>query len=125
VSAHAEHHHASAPRTYRRILLALFALTVITVGASTIEFGPLNVVIALSIASVKGSLVALYFMHLRDDRPMNAIIFLSGVVFLGVFLIFCLIDTGARGYVRPVMRTAPEVTQTAPLQPQQPAVHQP
>src|SRR5688500_7049880 len=80
-----EHHVHGGPRTYALVLGALLLLTVITVGASMINFGSnmTNVIIALLIASIKASLVALFFMHLRWDKPMSAVIFCSSLFFLG------------------------------------------
>ena len=76
------------------MLAALLVLTVITVLASTIHWGSgmANVIIAMIIASIKGSLVALFFMHLRWDKPMTSIIFCSTLFFLGLFLIGCYTD---------------------------------
>lgn len=87
-------------RTYRNVLAALLVFTVITVLAAGVNFGSGNVVIALAIATTKASLVALYFMHLRHDKPMSAVIFLGGLFALGVFLMLCFLDTGAREVVR-------------------------
>ena len=47
----------------------------------------------MGVATVKGTLVALYFMHLRWDRPFNSIIFVGSLLFLGIFLGFALLDT--------------------------------
>jgi cytochrome c oxidase subunit 4 len=71
------------------------------------DFGPVNVLIALTIATIKASLVALFFMHPRHDRPMDAVIFLSGLAFLALFLTLCIVDTDARDVVRPskIVRT--------------------
>lgn len=95
------HAHASSAKTYTKVLATLVALTVITVLAAGVNFGSANAVIALVIASIKASLVALFFMHLRHDKPMNAIIFVCGLVFLSVFLIMCVIDTDSRDVVHP------------------------
>ena len=95
--------HVTSPATYRRILAALLALTVITVLAAGIDFGTGNAVIALAIATVKASLVALFFMHLRHDRPMNAIIFVAGVTMLGIFLLLTYVDVGTRASDKPVL----------------------
>ena len=80
-----------------RLLLAVFAallvLTLITVAVSYFNFGPFNLIVALSIATVKAALVALWFMHLRYDSGLNAFIFLLGVVFLGLFLIIAMLDS--------------------------------
>lgn len=94
-----EHDHAG---TYLRTLLTLLVLTALTVGAAYIDFGAGNVVIALTIASIKASLVALFFMHLRYDKPVNAIIAMCGFLFLGIFLMFTLIDFDSRDALRPV-----------------------
>ena len=90
-------------KIYGTILAALMTLTVITVAASYVHFGSgmINVVIALGIATMKASLVALFFMHLRWDKPMNGIILLTGLAFLSVFLFFCFIDADTRDVVRP------------------------
>jgi cytochrome c oxidase subunit IV len=93
--------HITAPGAYRKVLGTLLALTIITVLAAGVNFGAGNVVIALVIASIKASLVALFFMHLRHDKPMSAVILVSGLAMLGIFLIFCIVDTGARGQLRP------------------------
>ena len=50
---------------------------------------------------VKASLVALFFMHLRWEKPMNAIIFCSTLFFLGLFLIGCYTDTVSRPHLEP------------------------
>ena len=90
--------HTHAVGTYTLVLLGLLALTVITVAAAGINFGSSsgNVVIALVIATVKASLVAMFFMHLRYDKPVNVVIFLSGVLLLALFLILSLVDQQTR-----------------------------
>lgn len=96
-----EHAHpVTSPKTYALVLLALLVLTVITVQASYIDFGAWNTVVALIIASAKGSLVALFFMHLRHDR-FNAVIFVGGLLFLAIFLIWTLFDIATRQPVLP------------------------
>ena len=79
------------------VLLAVFAaltdLTVATVAVSWVNLGNWNLVVALGIATLKASLVALYFMHLRYDNPFYALIFVTALVFLGVFLCLTLLDT--------------------------------
>ncbi|HCD99836.1 MAG TPA: cytochrome oxidase subunit IV, partial [Armatimonadetes bacterium] len=82
-------HPVTGPKTYGLVLLALLVLTVITVQASYFDFGAWNTVVALIIASAKGSLVALFFMHLRHDK-FNAVIFVGGLLFLAIFLIWTL-----------------------------------
>ena len=73
--------------------LALLVLTVATVWAATFDFGAGNIWIALAIAVLKGSLVVLFFMHLRYDRPFNGIVFVTSLAFVALFITFALTDT--------------------------------
>lgn len=106
---HQEHHVHGGPKLYAAVLGALLFLTVVTVGASMIDFGGgmANVVIAMLIASIKASLVALFFMHLRWEGKMNAIIFCSTLFFLGLFLIGCYTDNINRPALEPTNLKAP------------------
>ena len=97
------HSYASEARTYGLVLAGLLVFTAITVAAAGIHFETpaINVVVALGIATAKASLVALFFMHLRHDKPINALVFLTGLVFLGLFLTLSLIDMQTRLPVQP------------------------
>jgi cytochrome c oxidase subunit 4 len=55
--------------------------------------GPLTLWVALLIAGVKAALVALYFMHLRWDRPLNGIIMAISIGFVIMFVGGALTDT--------------------------------
>ncbi|HTB10716.1 MAG TPA: cytochrome C oxidase subunit IV family protein [Bryobacteraceae bacterium] len=89
--------------TYLKTLIALLILTGTTVGASYIHFGSgaANVVVALTIATVKATLVALFFMHLLHDKPVNGLIAAAGFIFLGLFLMFTLLDFDTRENPQP------------------------
>ncbi len=86
----------------------------------------MNTVVAILIASIKGSLVALFFMHLRHDK-FNAVIFILGLFFLAVFLIFTLFDVSTRTSVLPVNLKQPvQAFPGAPLnKPIRPSTGQP
>jgi cytochrome c oxidase subunit 4 len=73
----------------------LLLLTLITVAVAGFNLGRFNLEIALAIATVKASLVLLYFMHMRYDRPMNAIVFIAALLFVMLFVSIALIDTQA------------------------------
>jgi cytochrome c oxidase subunit 4 len=96
--AHHEHDLSHEPAVYMRTLVMLLILTILTVVAAGIHFGSgtANVVIALTIATIKASLVALFFMHLAHDKPVNGIIAVGGFIFLGLFLLFTFLDVGTR-----------------------------
>jgi cytochrome c oxidase subunit 4 len=56
-------------RTYMMVFASLGALTIITVAVSYLHLAtPAAIAVALAVALVKGSLVALYFMHLIDEE---------------------------------------------------------
>ena len=109
MSTHTEH--VENPRAealkYIATLVTLLILTAITVGASYINFGSGNVVIALTIATIKGIIVALIFMHLLHDKPVNAVIAVAGFIFLGIFLLFDFLDVDSRTNPQPTNLHAP------------------
>ena len=74
-------------RTYLVVFAALAALTVLTVAVSYLDLatGP-RVALALLIAVVKGSLVAMFFMHLLDERKAVYWILILTVVFFVVLM---------------------------------------
>jgi cytochrome c oxidase subunit 4 len=72
---------------------ALLGLTVVTVVTSRMDLGPMNVVLALAIASLKATLVAMFFMHLRYEHRFQTVIFLGALLFVVVFLGFVVFDT--------------------------------
>lgn len=56
---------------YLRVFAALLVLTGVTVGASYFHLvAPLAITVALVIATLKGSLVVSFFMHLVGERPV-------------------------------------------------------
>ena len=75
--------------------LGLLVLTWITVVVAGIDLGEANIYIALAIAALKGSLVSLFFMHLRWDRPFNGIILVGSICFVALFLALAMTDTAA------------------------------
>ncbi|RJP20245.1 MAG: cytochrome-c oxidase [Deltaproteobacteria bacterium] len=83
-------------RTYLAVFGALLCLTVATVLVSYADLGILNVVVALLIASLKASLVALYFMHLRGESRLVWGFALTPIAFLLLILFGTLVDTQLR-----------------------------
>ena len=72
---------------------ALLVLTAITVAVRYIDVGEFNMVIALGVAVIKATLVALFFMHLKWDRPFNLLTFVGSMVFVILMMAFCMMDT--------------------------------
>ena len=82
------HPQLSKHPNYFGIFGALTVLTALEVG---VTFIPLpRILVLLPIALAKAALVAMYFMHLKTDRPIFRYIFLFGIL-IGGILIFSLI----------------------------------
>ncbi|HEY5765066.1 MAG TPA: cytochrome C oxidase subunit IV family protein [Candidatus Deferrimicrobiaceae bacterium] len=87
------HSGSSGTRTYVAVWGALIVLTGVTVLVSYVHLGMMNVVVALIIASVKASLVALYFMHLRTESRLVWGFALTPIFFLVLIIAGTLSDT--------------------------------
>jgi cytochrome c oxidase subunit 4 len=87
------HGTTGARRTYFAVYAALVALTVITVLVSYVHLGMMNVVVALLIASGKASLVALFFMHLKEESRLVWGFALVPIFFLTLIILGTLSDT--------------------------------
>ncbi|HZU84409.1 MAG TPA: cytochrome C oxidase subunit IV family protein [Polyangiaceae bacterium] len=93
----AVHVHIASSRFYWGVFAALIVLTVLTVRVSYYDFGQANIVIAVLIATLKASLVAAFFMHLRHDKLFNTVAFLGSFLFLAIFILLTYDDLGTRG----------------------------
>ena len=73
-------------RVYITVFVALMVLTVITVAISYLHLStPMAVTVALLVATVKGSLVACYFMHLISEKKLiYAVLALTVVFFIAL-----------------------------------------
>ena len=92
----------AAPRVHivpLRILFAVFitliGLTVLTVGVTYLDLGSSALWVAIVIAGLKATLVALFFMHLRYDWVFHGFIFLGAILFVILFIGLALMDTQA------------------------------
>ena len=77
------------------VWLALLAGTVITVAVAGVDLGTFNLGIAMAIAGAKATLVVLYFMHMRYDRPIHGIVFVAALLFFALFVSIALLDSHA------------------------------
>lgn len=73
---------------------ALIVLSIVTVAAASIDFGEFNLFVAMGIASVKATLVALFFMHLAHDRGFNTLAFFASFLFVTLFVGITMMDSG-------------------------------
>ncbi|HLM55176.1 MAG TPA: cytochrome C oxidase subunit IV family protein [Pyrinomonadaceae bacterium] len=82
--------------TYFIIFAALLVGTAVTVFAARIDFGPMNDLIAMTIAVTKMSLVLLYFMHVRYSSRLIWVIVAAMFFWLVIMLTLTLADYGSR-----------------------------
>jgi len=92
--------HIVSIKVYLTIFIALLVGTALTVIAARIDFpGPLNAIIALTIASVKATIVVLYFMHMRYSPRLIWIVFGSALFWLALMFALTFSDYTTRGWV--------------------------
>ena len=94
--------HIVQPRIYIAIFLALMVGTALTVLAAFYDFpGPLNAVVALTIAVVKATLVVLYFMHVRYSGRLVWLVIVAALLWLVIMFAITFSDYGTRGWQPP------------------------
>lgn len=101
MSTHANKHtpHILPLSLYLTIGGALLFLTAVTVIVSHFQFGAYNLVIAMFIAAIKATLVAMYFMHLKYDSKIYLMVFVMAILFLATFITFTMFDTMHRDQI--------------------------
>jgi cytochrome c oxidase subunit IV len=91
--------HISPTKTYIGIWIALMCLTALTAGMSRIDLGPFNTVIALVIATGKGLLVVLFFMHAKYISERTTwVAIVSGFFWLLILLMLSMTDYFSRSW---------------------------
>jgi len=88
--------HVVSPKLYFLILAALLLGTAGTVAAAQVDLGPFNIVVALTIAVIKATLVVLFFMHMKYSHRLNWIFFAAAVIWLILLISMTLVDVIAR-----------------------------
>lgn len=78
--------HAVPLKVFGIILGCLIALTVLTVLVSLKDFGQMNLVVAMLVASAKATLVLMFFMHLKFEHPVTIAYAILPLVILGLLL---------------------------------------
>jgi len=86
-------HHIVSPVIYIIIGGSLLVLTGVTVGASYLELGIFNPIVAIAIACIKAVLVVLFFMHVKYSSKLTKL-----TVFCGLFTFLALIGMTLSDY---------------------------
>ena len=85
-------------KVYITVFVALMALTVVTVAVSYLDLSTTTaIIVALFVATIKGSLVACYFMHLiSEKRLIYAVLAITVIKFVALLALPAL--THGNGY---------------------------
>jgi cytochrome c oxidase subunit 4 len=94
----AHNSHIVPAKMYVLIWAVLLVLTLTTVLVSFVDLGPFNPVLALLIATIKATLVALFFMHLRNSSKMTMVVAIAGIFWLFIMLSFTMTDYLSRAW---------------------------
>lgn len=74
------------------VFAALLFFTWLTVWVADQHLGAIDLSISMLIATIKATLVAVFFMHLLHDKGINRVAFISAIIFAGLFLAVALGD---------------------------------
>lgn len=96
------HHedHIVTPGVYLIIGTCLLILTAATAAISYVDLGVFNAVVALAIACLKGSLVVLFFMHIKYSSKLTKLTVSAGVFTFLVLITMTMSDYISRAWGR-------------------------
>jgi cytochrome c oxidase subunit 4 len=82
-----------------KYLLTWFVL--VALATASLFVSGSSIAISLAIAAVKGGLVAAFFMHLWDGRPVHRIVLITAVAFIVLLVLGVVADVGTRDVAGP------------------------
>ena len=92
--------HIVYPRVYIGIFLVLLVGTVLTVLVAFMDLrGPLNAIVALTIATIKATFVVLYFMHVRYSGRLIWLVIAAALFWMGIMFAFTFADYFTRPWL--------------------------
>ncbi len=98
---HSHEHPENPIKYYIGVFLLLMVFTALTVYVAQFDlekyWGPLNIIVALTIAVIKATAVVLIFMHVRWSSRLTQVIVVSGIFWLIILLAFTMSDYWSRG----------------------------
>ena len=89
-------HHIIPIKTLNAVLVALLVLTIITVWVAQFDFGFMNTIIAIGVASVKATLVGAFFMGLKYSDRLFTVCIITAVLFVALLYLFSYVDIATR-----------------------------
>ena len=92
--------HIVSVKVYLTIFLILMGGTILTVVAAQADFpGPLNAIVAMTIAVFKATAVVLYFMHVRYSSRLIWLIVGSALFWLVILFALTFSDYSTRNWL--------------------------
>jgi cytochrome c oxidase subunit IV len=88
---------AVSRRTYLLTFGGLLTLTLLTTFLGFVDMGPFNTVIALAIAAMKASLIAMFFMHALHESPLVRVVMAGGIIWFLILISLTMSDYLTRG----------------------------
>ncbi|MFN0086516.1 MAG: cytochrome C oxidase subunit IV family protein [Blastocatellia bacterium] len=96
MAEHSSEHHAVPIKYYIGVFLLLMVLTALTVVVAKIDlenvWGPLNIIVAMTIAVIKATAVVLIFMHVRWSSKLTQVAVVAALFWLMILLVFTVSD---------------------------------
>jgi len=94
-----EEHTSHSQGFYIAIGITLLVLTITTAAVAFVNLGPFNPVVALLIATIKATLVVLFFMHVKGaSEKLTGAVVVSGFFFLAILISLSLADYLTRSW---------------------------
>jgi cytochrome c oxidase subunit IV len=97
---HGAGHHVVPLKYYFGVFGLLMVLTALTVFVAQFDlekiWGPLNIIVAMTIAVIKATAVVLIFMHVRWSSKLTQLILASGIFWLIILLVLTFADYAVR-----------------------------
>jgi len=94
----ANHAHGPTLKIFLGVWLALLVGTGLTVWVASMNLGPWSPVVALTIATIKATLVILFFMEIKYQTKMTKTVLMSAFFFLGLLLCLTMSDYISRAW---------------------------
>lgn len=89
----------SARKMYYLIFATLLILTATTTALAYVDFGDFNILVALTIAIVKATLVILFFMHVKESGGMTRVYVAAGFFWLAILILLTITDYISRSWL--------------------------
>lgn len=85
---------------YLKVFTALMALLILTLAVAMFNLpGPGNIIVAMTVAVIKATLIMLYFMHVRWSSRLTWLFAGAGIVWLMILFSITFSDYFSRSYL--------------------------